>query len=221
MYNGWQDRAKYLHRAEAMPESPGDITVLLKEVRAGNRAAESQLLPLVYEELRRLAARYMRSERADHTLQPTALVHEAYLRLAGQQAVNWENRIHFFAVAAQIMRRILVDHARAHRAEKRGGREPKGPLNEALAFTTDNRERVLAIDEALSHLTERDPRLARIVELRFFAGLKGDEIAEVLGISPRTVKREWMVAKAWLRGELSSIKLDDNGTVGTRQGSGR
>ena len=199
-----------------MPQFPGDITILLREVRAGNRAAESQLLPLVYGELRRLAARYMRSERADHTLQPTALVHEAYLRLAGQRAVNWENRIHFFAVAAQIMRRILVDHARAHRSEKRGGREPKGPVDEALALTADNREGVLAIDEALGHLSERDPRLARIVELRFFAGLTGDEIAEVLGISPRTVKREWMVAKAWLRGELSSIKLDDNGTVGTR-----
>jgi len=189
---------------QRMDPTPGEITQLLIQVTQGNHEAESRLIPLVYNELRRLARRYMRNERPDHTLQATALVHEAYLRLTNQKDADWQNRAHFFAVAAQMMRRILVDHARAHRAQKRGGREPKVSLDEALAFTEDDSERVMAIDEALTRLAERDPRLGRNVELRFFAGLTDEEVAEALGVSIRTVKRDWRVAKAWLRGELSS-----------------
>jgi len=202
-----------------MDPTAGEITQLLIQVTQGNHEAESRLIPLIYDELRRLARHYMRQERPDHTLQATALVHEAYLRLTRQKDANWQNRAHFFGVAAQLMRHILVDHARAHRAGKRGGHEQKVSLDEALAFTEDNSERVLAIDEALARLAERDPRLGRIVELRFFAGLTEEEVAEVLGVSPRTVKRDWQVAKAWLRGALSSSKSDDRGPVGTSETS--
>jgi RNA polymerase sigma factor (TIGR02999 family) len=188
-------------------ESPGDITLLLTELQAGNRAAESKLVPLVYDELRRLARRYMRGERAEHTLQPTALVHEAYLRLIGQRDVEWQNRAHFFGVAAQLMRRILVDHARARKAEKRGGSAPKVSLDETLVFTEAKGADLLALDEALTRLTERDPRQGRIVELRFFGGLTEDEAAEVLGVSTRTVKRDWNVARAWLYKELSKSAI--------------
>jgi RNA polymerase sigma-70 factor (ECF subfamily) len=153
-----------------MDPTPGEITQLLIRVAHGDHEAESRLIPLVYGELRRLARRYMRNERPDHTLQATALVHEAYLRLAGEKEISWQSRAHFFRVAANAMRRILVDHARAHKAEKRGGHEPKVSLDEALAFTEDHSERVLAMDEALARLAKRDPRLGRIVELRFFAG---------------------------------------------------
>ena len=183
--------------------SPGDITVLLAELRAGNRSAESRLLPLVYAELRRRARRYMRGERPDHTLQPTALVHEAYLRLAGQREVDWQSRAHFFAVAAQLMRRILVDHARARKAEKRGGGEPRVALNESLAMTEEKSAELMALDEALTRLAERDPRQARAVELRFFGGLSEEEAAEVMGISLRTLKRDWSVARAWLFKEIN------------------
>jgi RNA polymerase sigma factor (TIGR02999 family) len=183
--------------------APGDITLLLAELRAGNRSAESRLLPLVYDELRRVARHYMRAERRDHTLQPTALVHEAYMRLAGQRDVDWQNRAHFFAVAAQLMRRILVDHARAHKAEKRGGTEPKIELGEGLALTEEKATELLAVDEALTRLAECDPRQARIVELRFFGGLSEEEAAEVLGVSARTVKRDWSVARAWLFKEIN------------------
>jgi RNA polymerase sigma-70 factor (ECF subfamily) len=186
-----------------VPEPPGDITLLLTELQTGNRAAESKLVPLVYDELRRVARRYMRGERADHTLQPTALVHEAYLRLIGQRNAQWQNRAHFFGVAAQLMRRILVDHARAHQAVKRGGSEAKLSLDETLAFTEAKGADLLAVDEALTRLTERDPRQSRIVELRFFGGLTEDEAAEVLGVSTRTVKRDWNVARAWLYKEFS------------------
>jgi len=184
-------------------KSPGDITLLLRELQAGNPAVESRLVPLVYDELRRTARRYMRGERADHTLQPTALVHEAYLRLIRQQEVDWQNRAHFFGVAAQLMRHILVDHARAHKAEKRGGHEPKLSLDEALACSEEKGAGLLALDEALTRLNERDQRQGRIVELRFFGGLTEEEVAEVLGLSARTVKREWSVARAWLYKELS------------------
>lgn len=186
-----------------MDRTPGDITLLLAELRAGNRSAESRLLPLVYDELRRLARRYMRAERRDHTLQPTALVHEAYMRLAGQRDMSWQNRAHFFAVAAQLMRRILVDHARAHKAEKRGGNESKIELGEGLALTEAKAAELLAVDEALTRLAECDPRQARVVELRFFGGLSEEEAAEVLGVSTRTVKRDWSVARAWLFKEIN------------------
>jgi RNA polymerase sigma-70 factor, ECF subfamily len=185
-----------------LADPPGDITVLLSELRAGNRSAESKLMPLVYSELRRVARRYMRSERPDHTLEPTALVHEAYLRLVGQREINWQNRAHFFGVAAQLMRRILVDHARARKAEKRGGHEPRLALDEGLAFTEEKSAELLALDEALTRLSQRDPRLGRAVELRFFAGLSEEEAAEVLGISTRTVKRDWQTARAWLYKEI-------------------
>jgi RNA polymerase sigma-70 factor, ECF subfamily len=186
-----------------MPESQGDITALLTEVQAGNRDAESKLVPLVYDELRRLAGRYMRRERPDHTLQPTALVHEAYLRLIGQRNVQWQNRSHFFGVAARMMRRILVDHARTKKAEKRGGNEARIPLNESLAFTAEKSAELLALDEALTRLSQRDPRQGQVVELRFFGGLSEEETAAVLGISTRTVKRDWTVARAWLYKEIS------------------
>lgn len=160
-------------------------------------------MPLVYNELRRVAGRYMRGERPDHTLQPTALVHEAYLRLVGQREVAWQNRSHFFAVASRLMRNILVDHARARQAHKRGGQDQKVTFDEALERAGGESTDLLALDEALTHLAERDPRQARMVELRFFGGLSEKEAAEVLGISVRTVKRDWAVARAWLYREIS------------------
>jgi len=183
-------------------DARGNITELLAELRAGNRSAESKLMPLVYDELRRLAGRYMARERSDHTLQPTALVHEAYLRLIGQRDINWQNRAHFFGVAAQLMRRILVDHARAHKARKRGGSQAKVALDETLTYADNKGAELLAIDEALTRLSHRDARQARIVELRFFVGLTEEEAAEVLGVSTRTVKRDWSVARAWLYKEI-------------------
>ena len=177
---------------------PGELTNLLIQVKNGNGDAQSKLIPLVYAELRRIAARYMRGERPGHSLQATALVHEAYLRLAGQKEMSWQNRAHFFGVAANIMRRILVDHARAKQAKKRGGSEQKVSIDEAVLVQPDPPQDFLALDEALDRLAKRDPRQSRIVELRFFGGLSEEETAEVLGISLRTVKRDWKVARAWL-----------------------
>src|SRR5208282_334364 len=179
-----------------------DVTVLLAQLTKGNEEAGSKLIPLVYSELRRLAGGYMRHERPDHTLQPTALVHEAYLRLIGQREVQWQNRAHFFGVAAQLMRRILLNHARAHKTEKRGGHEVKIPLDQALVFTEAKSPDLLALDEALTRLTELDARQGRVVEMRFFGGLSEEEAAEVLGVSSRTVKRDWEVARAWLHNEM-------------------
>jgi len=190
---------------------PGDITELLAEVREGNSASESRLAELVYDQLHGIAARFMRYERPDHTLQATVLVDDAYLHMVNQEDRNWQNRSHFYAVAAQVMRRILIDHARTHNAAKRGGGISPVELEEALVLGQDRWEELIAVDEALTHLGERDPRLARIVEMRFFAGLTEDEVAEALGISSRTVKRDWQVAKAWLHGELSG--RHDRGTV--------
>lgn len=181
----------------------GEITRLLVEIKGGNRRAQSELMPLVYAELRRLARGYMRGERPDHTLQATALVHEAYLKLVEEPAIDWQGRAHFFAVAAQLMRRILVDHARAHQAAKRGGLDHKMSLEEELIFSEAKSAELLALDEALVRLAEQDPRQARIVELRFFGGLSIEEIAEVLQVSPRTVKRDWNMARAWLYEEIS------------------
>ena len=181
----------------------GEVTRLLVEIRGGNRQAQSDLIPLVYDELRRLAEARMRKERPDHTLQPTALVHEAYLRLVGGPAVDWQDRAHFFAIASRLMRRILVDHARAHHAGKRGGPEQKLALDENLVLTGEKSEDLLALDEALVKLGEQDPRLVQVVEMRFFGGLSAEEIADVLGISPRTVKRDWSLARAWLYEEIS------------------
>jgi RNA polymerase sigma factor (TIGR02999 family) len=161
-----------------------------------------ELLPLVYQELRRLAAGYLRRERAGHTLQPTALVHEAYLRMVDQTQVRWQNRAHFFGVAAQMMRRILVDHARSQHAEKRGGDVQKLSLDENIDVSGDRASELVALDEALERLAEIDPQKSRVVELRFFGGLSVEETAEVLGVSAPTVKRHWRLAKAWLFGQV-------------------
>ena len=191
-----------------------DVTDLLLEVAQGNQQAAERLIPLVYDELKRLARAYMRRERPDHTLQTTALVHEAYLRFVRQQAVTWRGRSHFFAIASQLMRRILIDHARAHLRAKRGGAIAALPLNEALAFSPEQSSELVKLDEALDRLSQLDPRQGRIVELRFFGGLSVEETAEFLGISAKTVKRDWSVAKAWLHGELRGGNEDLSRTMG-------
>jgi RNA polymerase sigma factor (TIGR02999 family) len=182
--------------------SSTQVTQLLLDWSDGNQQALDQLMPLVYDELRRLARSYMRRERSDNTLQPTALVNEAYLRLVDQRNVRWQNRAHFFGIAAQLMRRILVDRARSRQAIKRGGEGEKVPLDEALVASSQPDDEVLALDDAMARLAELDPQQSRIVELRFFGGLTVEETAEVLKISPATVKREWSLAKAWLYREI-------------------
>lgn len=181
-----------------MQDEPTDVTRLLNAWGGGKQEALDELMPVVYQELRKLARHYLRSERDDHTLQPTALVNEAYLRLVDQKDVRWQNRKHFFGIAAQLMRRILVDHARKRNSEKRGGGEPPLPFDDARAVPAKPGE-LIRLDEALNDFATIDPRAAKIVELRQFAGLSIDETAEVLDISPATVKREWTAAKAWLR----------------------
>jgi RNA polymerase sigma-70 factor, ECF subfamily len=185
------------------PHPDHSISQLLFEVSQGNRDAESALMSQVYAELRRLARKYMRAERVNHTLQPTALVNEAYLRLMGQQGATWQDRAHFFAAAAQLMRHILVDHARAHKAGKRGGEQNQVTLTEGLVSRENKPVEVLALHEALEKLARLDPRQARVVELHFFGGLTYPEIAYVLEASERTVKRDWTMARAWLKLELS------------------
>ncbi len=181
-----------------------DITLLLREWSDGNGEALDALVPLVYEELRRQAARYLRRERPDHTLQTTALIHEAYLKLVDQKNVRWQNRAHFFAIAAQAMRRILVDYARAKHRDKRGGEAQKIPLEETVALAAEEESvDLIALDEALERLAGVDEQKARIVELRYFSGLSVEETAEVLKTSPRTIERGWTTAKAWLHRELS------------------
>ncbi len=187
-----------------MNEPPAhDVTVLLNRVSAGDNSAPDKLLELVYGDLRHLAAVYMRDEREDHTLQPTALVHEAYLRMVDWKNVTWENRAQFFAIAAQVMRRVLVDHARGKNAAKREGSQQKLALDEAMGFADKKEFDVLTLEEALLSLESLDPRQAKIVELRFFGGLSIEEAAHVLKVSATTVKREWTVAKAWFHRELS------------------
>ncbi len=182
-----------------MEAAPEEITRLLINWRNGDKAALDQLTPLVYEELRRLARGFMRRERHDHTLQTSALINEAYLRLVDQDETNWQNRAHFFAVAAQIMRHILVDHARSHGYEKRGAGAQKVGLDEVMVISEDRARELVELDEALTSLATVDPRKSRIIELRFFGGLNIDETAEVMELSPTTVQREWRAAKAWLR----------------------
>jgi RNA polymerase sigma factor (TIGR02999 family) len=188
-----------------MTPSPQQVTKLLVDWSNGNQEALEQLTPLVYGELRRLAGRYLRKERPDHTLQSTALVHEAYLRLIDQKNVRWQNRAHFFGIAAQAMRRILVDHARAHVADKRGAGGQRVSLDEVWLVGARADIDVLALDQALTRLAAIDFQQSRVVELRFFGGLTMEETAEVLHISPATVGRDWTVAKAWLFAELSPI----------------
>ncbi len=186
------------------PPAPEAVTDLLVEWRNGNASALDRLMPLVYAELRALAARYLSHESPSHTLQSTALVHEAYLKLIGQREVQWQNRAHFFGIAAQMMRRILVDHARHQHREKRGGPATTLHLDEAMAVSAPSADvDVVALDDALTALAAIDPRGARVVELRFFSGLTIEETAEVLGISSGTVKREWTSARAWLYREIT------------------
>jgi RNA polymerase sigma factor (TIGR02999 family) len=183
--------------------SPNEVTSLLREWSAGEKGALERLMPLVYDELQRLARSYLSHEREGHTLQPTALVHEAYLRLVDQTRVNWQSRGHFFGVAAQMMRRILVDHARARLTGKRGRGVRALTLDDALTVSPETDEALVRLDDALSALKEFDPKQCRLVELRYFAGLTLEETAEALSVSTATVKREWTVAKAWLRHEMS------------------
>ena len=185
-----------------MPSDEGNVTVLLKAMRDGNAAAEEELLPLVYQELHRLAQSYMRRERPDHTLQPTALIHEAYLRLAGED-VDWKNRQHFIGIAAHVMRRVLVDHARAHRAAIRGGDLKRVDLEDHIAVSAERTDEVLMVDGALVALANRNRRQAQVVELRYFGGLSMEEIAAVLSISLRSAKRDWSLARIWLFQQLN------------------
>lgn len=182
--------------------SSKEVTRLLVDWGNGDHAALDELIPLVYDELRRMARRYMRRESQDHTLQTSALVNEAYLRLVDQKSVQWQNRAHFFGVAAQLMRRILVDHARSRSRAKRGGGAQRVSLAEPALISKEASE-VIALDDALSNLAEMDPRKSQIVEMKFFGGLTTEEVAEVLKITPRTVEREWRKAKAWLNRALS------------------
>lgn len=180
-----------------------DVTTLLLRVKVGDRSAESDLMPLIYDELRAIARNHMRHERQNHTLQATVLVHEAFLQLAGDSHVEWQNRAHFFALASRAMRRILIDYARTANAEKRPGAHEQVELESALIFTEERKVDVLALNEALERLATWDPRQSQVVEMKFFAGLSFEEIAEVLNISDRTAKRDWMMARAWLHAELT------------------
>jgi RNA polymerase sigma factor (TIGR02999 family) len=186
-----------------MANGGDNMTERLVGYGRGDKEALDKLMPAVYDELRRQAARYLRRERAGHTLQTTALIHEAYVRLVDQRNVQWQNRAHFFGIAAQMMRRILVDHARTKKRAKRGGSDVKISLADATILVKEQDLDVVALDEALTRLAEIDEQQSRVVELRFFSGLTVEETAEVMGISPATVKRDWSMAKAWLHRELS------------------
>ncbi len=181
--------------------NPNEITVLLNRMSDGSDTAPGKLLELVYDDLRRLAGAYMQNERSDHTLQATALVHEAYMRLVDWKNVSWQNRAQFFSVAAEVMRKVLIDHARTRKAQKRGGH--KLVLDEAVSLPDHRQIDLIALDEALETLEKLDPRQAKIVELRFFGGLSIEETAYVLKVSESTVRREWTFAKAWFQRELS------------------
>lgn len=196
------------------PAETAEVTKLLALASNGNVEALNRLVPLVYGELRRIARAQLRSERPDHTLSTTALVHEAYLRLVDQSRVQWRDRAHFYGVAATAMRRILVNHAQARRAQKRGGGAVAVPLDESLpALEETQAAELLALNEALERLEEFNPRGARVVEYRFFAGLTHEEVAEVLGVSTITARRAWSAARAWLRRELSDAFLDGRSSL--------
>jgi RNA polymerase sigma factor (TIGR02999 family) len=185
--------------------SARDVTRLLQASSHGDRGAEAELIPLVYDELHRRAVGYMRFERPNHTLQPTALVHEAYLKMVDQDS-NWQTRSHFFAVAAQQMRRILLDHARKHKAGKRAGGEQRVSFEDALAVADTKPDELLAIEDALQRLASEYPRQGRVVEFRFYGGYTEEEVAKILEISPETVKRDWKFAKAWLSRDIRLSK---------------
>jgi RNA polymerase sigma factor (TIGR02999 family) len=192
-----------------MAAAPQEVSQLLVEWRNGDQQALDRLMPLVYDELRRIAGRYMKRERSEHTLQTTALVNEAYLRMVDQKNVDWQNRAHFFAVAASVMRHLLVDHARARGRVRRGADPQQVSLDEAALISEQKGEEMIALDEALTKLAAIDARKVKIVELRYFSGLSAEETATVLGVSEITVKREWLKAKAWLYRELSQGMSDE------------
>lgn len=196
-----------------MDSSSREVTQLLARLSAGDQSASAKLIALVYPELRSMARRCMRNERPGHTLQATGLVHEAYLRLIGLDRIQWQNRAHFFGIAARVMRQVLLDYAREHHARKRGGGAARVDLDDNLLIAEDHLDDVMAMDESLDRLAEVDPDQARLIELRFFAGMTVDEIAEVMAISTATVKREWSHAKAWLRRDMSqrSVAASGNG----------
>ena len=196
--------AAFCGRIFPSPEVQMAVTELLVAWGEGDKSALDELMPVVYDELRRLAQNYLSRERQGHTLQTTALVHEAYLRLIDQRSVNWQNRAQFFGIAAQMMRRILINHARDRNAQKRQGYATKVSLDDAVSFFEKRELDLLALDEALNDLAAMDPQQTQIVELRFFGGLTIEEVSEVLGISEATTKREWDSAKLWLRRQLSS-----------------
>jgi RNA polymerase sigma factor (TIGR02999 family) len=187
-----------------VPISSAQVGKLLDDWGQGDQDAREALIPLVYDELRRLARRYLRRERPDHTLQSAALVHEAYLRMVHQEPLRWQNRAHFFGVAAQMMRHILVDHARGRLAAKRGAGAPRLTLDAQIALPQKREVDLVALDDALNQLAALDPQQGRLVELRFFGGLSVEEASIVLGISPATLKREWAIARAWLQREMKS-----------------
>ncbi len=191
-----------------MEPVPTDVTALLKKLADGNQEAAHELIPIVYRELHRLALGHLRRERRDHTLQVTALVHEAYVKLIGQRSARWKSRSHFFAVASTVMRRILVDYARRQLRAKHGGGQTKLSLEEVVLLSPDRPDKMLVLDECLTRLEKLDTRQSRIVDLRYFGGLTVEEAAEVLGVSPTTVRREWTSAKAYLYGELKQRHED-------------
>jgi RNA polymerase sigma-70 factor (ECF subfamily) len=192
-----------------MDSSPGEVTRLLKAMHDGDSGAAENLLPLVYAELHRIAAAYMRRERPGHTLQATALINEAYMRLVGED-IDWDNRAHFIGLAANVMRRVLVDYARAHKAERRGGGLQRVEMEDNLAISPERLDEVLFLDEAMAKLAADNPRQARVVELRYFGGLSVEQISDILGVAPRSVKRDWALARIFLFGELNpGEKLPD------------
>jgi RNA polymerase sigma factor (TIGR02999 family) len=186
-----------------MEQNANQVTQLLISLRDGDRSAAQKLMPLVYDEFRALAAHHLAGERKNHTLQPTALVHEAYLRLIDQTRVDWQGRTHFFAIGSQAIRRVLIDHARARARAKRGGGMARVTLDDAVALAPQRDEDLLALDEAMEKLEKLDPRQAKVVEMRFFGGMTVEEVAEALGVSKRTVEGEWTMARAWLLRELT------------------
>jgi RNA polymerase sigma factor (TIGR02999 family) len=193
---------------EADPRPVEEVTALLQAWSGGDQAAFDKLAPVVYNELRRLARHYMARERRDHTLQPTALVHEAYLRLADFQRLHWKNRVHFFAISSQVMRRVLVDSARSRGRHKRGGNPQRLPLDECANLGQQHDAALIALDDALTTLAASDARKCRVVEMKFFGGLSTEEIAESLQVSPDTVLRDWKLAKLWLLRELNSKEAE-------------
>jgi RNA polymerase sigma-70 factor (ECF subfamily) len=193
--------------------SPAEVTLLLNKLAEGDQEAAAKLVPLVYDELRRIAASRLRHERPNHTLQATALVHEAYMKLAVQRNAKWQNRAQFFGVASEVMRRILVDYARGQQRIRRGGKEQRVSIDDVLLVSQDRSTELLAVHESLSKLEQLDPRQGRIVELRYFGGLTIEEIAEVIGVATKTVTRELNVAKAWLYGDLKESNADNSATI--------